>query len=136
MSREPFARRVVRLTDRSSGCWLWLGAQSFDGYGRTSVGGRDVQAHRASYEHHVGPVPAGLVIDHRCRNRLCVNPEHLEPVTPKENACRGAVPIPKGGRCRRGHLVPKGGRCLTCRAERQHESYLRKRDGLAAWEVA
>lgn len=79
-----------------SGCWLWVGVLNdytdARGYGRVCVGsvGR-VQAHRVSYLALVGPIPEGLVLDHRCRVRCCVNPAHLEPVTNRENGLRGDV---------------------------------------------
>jgi hypothetical protein len=69
----------------SNGCWLWLGAISKNGYG--SVNG--MSAHRMMYILKVGPVPEGLDLDHLCRVRRCVNPEHLDPVTRKENLNRG-----------------------------------------------
>lgn len=76
-----------------NGCWLWTGATSPQGYGRFNAGlredARNVLAHRWSYEHHVGPIPDGLDLDHLCRVRHCVNPEHLEPVTRQENVQRG-----------------------------------------------
>lgn len=69
----------------SDGCWNWQKAIRDDGYGR-ALG---EMAHRLSYLAHVGPIGKGLDIDHLCRNRSCVNPAHLEPVTRKENLRRG-----------------------------------------------
>lgn len=71
-------------------CWLWLANKTApNGHGRFSTGGSMVMAHRFAYELLVGPIPDGLVIDHLCRVRLCVNPKHLEPVTAVENIKRG-----------------------------------------------
>ena len=74
-----------------------------------------VMAHRFAYEEYVGPIPDGLQIDHLCRNKWCVNPEHLEPVTCRENALRGVAPSVR--------LAPGG--CLPSRPLglhlRQHE---------------
>lgn len=73
----------------NSGCWLWSGADNGVGYGKF----RGRYAHRISWEMHKGPIPDGMHIDHLCRVRCCVNPEHLEPVTNRENARRGNTGI-------------------------------------------
>ncbi len=70
------------------GCWHWTGSRVHNGYGLFWIGGSNVRAHRAMYELMVGPIPAGLDLDHLCRVRHCVNPEHLEPVTRAENLRR------------------------------------------------
>lgn len=72
-----------------SGCWIWIKAMSSTGYGSISVEGRPKNAHKASYEEFIGPVPEGKVLDHLCRNTACVNPAHLEPVTQSTNVRRG-----------------------------------------------
>lgn len=78
--------RFDRLVDRSGCCWIWNGSQSGNGYGRLSIGSRKkVYAHRFAYERRFGPIPAGMFIDHKCRTRLCVNPDHLHVVTQAEN---------------------------------------------------
>ena len=69
-------------------CWEWTGSTS-QGYGRFRADGRSVFVHRWAYERFRGPIPAGLTIDHLCRNRRCANPDHLEPVTNRENVLRG-----------------------------------------------
>jgi hypothetical protein len=74
----------------NSGCWLWLGHTN-GGYGRLKITGKSVYAHRAVYEQVVGPIPAGLDLDHKCRTRSCVNPDHLEPVTRQVNCQRGVL---------------------------------------------
>src|SRR6478752_5165546 len=74
---------------QENGCWEWVGSvRKNDGYGRWSVG-KGTLAHRVIYEKMRGAVPKGLELDHLCRNRLCVNPDHLEPVTTRENIFRG-----------------------------------------------
>lgn len=91
-------------------CWPWLSIKDRHGYGRWRVRemGIDTGAHRAVYEHLVGPIPDGLVIDYLCRNRVCVNPRHMEPVTNAENVRRGNAGSKPGWRrafCKRGHLL-------------------------------
>ena len=73
----------------NSGCWLWIGTLNSGGYGQLTVRGRSWTAQRVSYTAYKGPIPDGLHIDHLCRVRQCVNPDHLEAVTRKENARRG-----------------------------------------------
>ena len=77
----------VRRTDS---CWLWTAGLANGGYGAFNIArGVTVKAHRFAYESLVGPIPAGMQIDHLCRVRRCVNPEHLEPVTQLVNIKRG-----------------------------------------------
>lgn len=87
------------------GCWLWTAARNQNGYGRFWDGVRLVQAHRWSYEYHVGAIPEGLQLDHLCRVRHCVNPEHLEPVTHAENGRRGLAGAWQAAKthCKNGH---------------------------------
>lgn len=70
-------------------CWEWCGEINYKGYGRLWAGGKRYFAHRAYYEAKYGSIPEGLHIDHLCRNRRCVNPDHMEPVTALENRRRG-----------------------------------------------
>ncbi len=69
----------------SDGCWVWMGAVGSSGYGTMEVLGKTALVHRVSYELHKGEIPAGMVIDHICKNKICVNPDHLRVVTHKQN---------------------------------------------------
>jgi len=82
-----FNEKYIPVTE--SGCWLWLGSQNGNGYGKFNLNGKTIYAHRYSYIKHIGIISEGLQIDHKCRVRCCVNPAHLEAVTSKENNRRG-----------------------------------------------
>ena len=86
-------------------CWVWTTLDR-DGYGIVEIDGKSRRMHRVSYEHHHGPVPSGLQLDHLCRNRACFNPRHLEPVTARVNTMRGNGPAALNARathCKKGH---------------------------------
>ena len=82
-------RFLPKITFSDAGCWLWTGKVTSGGYGSVWWHGRQPCAHRVVYELMVGDIPQGLQLDHICRVRNCVNPAHLEPVTPQENTLRG-----------------------------------------------
>ena len=144
-SRPPRGVRWVdwvlahRVRRTESGCLEWTGFVARNGYGLAHYPGtgRRGLAHRIIYEESVGPIPAGLTIDHLCRNPICVNPQHLEPVTMRENLSRGTsvqANTIRTGRCRRGHefsganvAVNKNGdrSCIACRRVRYLEGRAR-----------
>lgn len=74
-------------------CWVWTGRQNRNGYGRLHYQGDEKMAHRVAYEVFTGPIPEGMLLDHRCRTRCCVNPAHLEPVTHSVNTLRGQAKL-------------------------------------------
>jgi len=112
-------------------CWNWTAYRDENGYGRFSVNGRYVLAHRFAYEALVGPIPEGLELDHLCRNRACENPWHMEPVTCQVNVLRGiglAALNAAKTHCPQGHPYDadntrhyRGWRyCITCQYIRNH----------------
>lgn len=126
------------LPDCHFGCWVWVASLSTSGYGHMTMGSRTDgtkrphSAHRIGYELYIGAIPPGLVTDHLCRNRFCVNPWHLELVTPRENTVRAdwaAIVenrIASRTHCPRGHpfsgenlyIRPDGARgCKACMRE-------------------
>lgn len=94
VSRCERAPLLDRLLDKTAagwgGCIVWTGALR-EGYGAIHHKGRMLRAHRVAYQLLVGPIPEGLVLDHLCRNRRCINPHHLEPVTMRVNTMRSPI---------------------------------------------
>lgn len=145
-----------KVSKAEGGCWIWQGYIAETGYGRLNASGKTVYAHRASYEIHVGPIPEGLTIDHLCRVRACVNPDHLEVVTLKENIARSFAPSAIAAReniCQRGHVLDdanvymrNSGRrlCRTCNqmrrklrtAEEKRARHARKAECLSSAAVS
>ena len=119
----PHILRSIEV-DASGGCWLWTRSQSRDGYGWSSLNNKTHQAHRLIYRLLVGEPPEGTVLDHLCRVRHCVNPDHLEPVTPRENQERSSITNAGANRCLRcgeqfavvGKTRPQR-RCKSCQRE-------------------
>lgn len=117
-------RLMAKVRKDASGCWIWEGTSrtghSITPYGQFWYKERMTMAHRAAWELFIGPVPDGKTLDHKCRVTLCVNPDHLEPVTNRENILRGTGPSAINARktlCIRGHELTQmetQRRCLTC----------------------
>lgn len=140
--RQPVEPRFSAKVHKTETCWLWTAWIERNGYGRFWLDGRQQGAHRVAYELHVGPIPEGLEIDHLCRVRHCVNPEHLEPVTPAENMRRSTVAEAARERarqtthCAKGHpydeentyFDSKGRNCLTCKKANARSHYERTRE--------
>lgn len=127
------------VPEPNTGCWFWVRAINHFGYGRVTVGARQTMAHRLSYELLRGPVPDGLCLDHLCRQRSCVNPDHLEAVTMRENLLRGDTLNRRNAsrtHCPQGHPydalntyhIPTGGRgCKACMRVRSKAHYAKRR---------
>jgi hypothetical protein len=127
------------IPEPNSGCWLWSAGTSPLGYGILYFDGSNRLAHRIAYEMLVGPIPKGLELDHLCRVRCCVNPDHLEPVPHAENVRRSPVVgrVDRGiTHCPQGHpykINTANSRrrrvCPECRRRRDRDRYRRKKFG-------
>ena len=149
----PVEARFWAKVDKTGECWLWTGARDRRGYGSVGIDGRTRIAYRVAYEWLVGAIPAGLELDHLCRNPSCVNPAHLQPVTHRENILRGAAPSAVNARktqCAHGHPLSGGNlivedaghrrcrRCLvakeTARQKRRQQSPVYQAQERARWQ--
>ncbi|WP_406502192.1 HNH endonuclease [Streptomyces sp. NBC_01590] len=122
----PDLPRHIRrnIAPGANGCWLWTRSRNRDGYGWASLNDRTHQAHRLVYILIKGCPEEDKVLDHLCRVRHCVNPDHLEPVTNRQNLERGNTPA-GATTCSKGHLLDRlrnQRRCLIC-----HQAYVESR---------
>lgn len=131
---DPRERFLLLVRKDEDGCWRWQGTLDRLGYGKFGVGGKQYLAHRWFYQVERGPVHPKLQMDHLCRVHECVNPDHLEPVTPKVNGARGMKATKT--HCARGHEFtpentyrrPNGRRyCRRCHSSDNTERERRQR---------
>ena len=126
---KEFIDRFWSRVQKDDGCWRWMGAHDTGGYGVVKLDGKTLRAHRVSYAINKGPLIDGLVIDHTCSNRECVNPQHLEQVTQQQNMARANLPGPIGqtwtwpnigadglSECGTAGSYKRGCRCTECKA--------------------
>lgn len=147
LTNDKILSRFWSKVKKTDSCWNWVGPKSGDGYGVFNSAYKKHRAHRFSYELHKGVIHNKMGLDHLCRNILCINPDHLEPVTQAENIRRGRA---SGGilylpptHCKRGHEFKpeniyyskpenlKNRRCKTCLFKTVNDRYERlKREGI------
>lgn len=150
MDEKDLARFMGKVEVLATGCWRFHGTPAGAGYRTFYLKGERPYAHRASYEHHKGPIPEGLQIHHACSTRDCVNPDHLEAVTQRENLRLGsgwAGMNAQKTHCPQGHeytpentigTTPRrpgedpGRRCRTCHRERCRRDSQKRRDAARA----
>ena len=136
--------RFWAKVEKTETCWLWTACKHRAGYGFFRVGGRNLYAHRWAYELLVGQIPPDLELDHLCRVPACVNPAHLEAVTPRVNTLRGLGPAALNSQkthCPQGHpydtentfLRTSGRRlCRTCHRARTRAWQARRKNLVVA----
>ena len=113
--------------DPETNCYIWTGCR-VNGYGQIKYADKIRYTHRVMYEEVKGPIPFNLQLDHLCRNRACFNPDHLEPVTIKENILRGvgfAAMNARKTHCINGHILDNTRKCQICCIKRNRTVYHR-----------
>ena len=138
MKAVPIKERFWSKVDKQQTCWVWVAGKSNAGYGYISESRNSIRktfrAHCLAYEWLIGPIPKGLVLDHLCRNRACVNPAHLEAVSNKVNILRGcglAANNATKTHCLKGHPLTGNNlysymglrHCRACRKRHARERY-------------
>src|SRR5437867_3034751 len=105
LTPEIIEERFWSNVQKTATCWLWQGNIGLNGYGTMSINYKIHYAHRLAYELSKGQIPNGHQLDHLCRNRICVNPKHLESVTFSENLRRSPITNANKQFCKRGHAL-------------------------------
>lgn len=126
MTDAELARFKSKIVESPSGCWLWQGPLDRDGYGSFYFRRQPRRAHRVGYFMINGPIASGLFVNHTCRNRHCVNPQHLEAVTARESALKDSASLgyinSQKTHCKKGHPYDrqygKQRYCSACQAEK------------------
>jgi hypothetical protein len=132
---KPATAVLDRMADKftvGDGCWLWTGSKNPNGYGKILTFRSIRSAHRLLYEALVGPVPEGMELDHLCRTPACVRPDHLEPVSHRENISRAL----RKTHCVRGHALTiantyrysYGRVCRLCQLDRTRQRYAQRKE--------
>lgn len=130
---DRFVEKISEPDDAHNDCWIWKGSRTGSGYGQIWVNRRMRTAHRVSHELFIGPIPDGCAVDHLCRNRLCVRPDHLQALDHYTNWSQWNL---SKTHCRNGHLYsgdnlrfkPSGERrCRICHNAQERERQSRKR---------
>lgn len=135
--RRPIWERFWEKVDKTEDCWVWTACKNRDGYGGFRLDGKTVGAHILSFKYAYGPYDERLELDHTCRNRACIRPDHLELVTHRENVMRGGV-AERQSHCKRDHLLAESARerrdgsgryCVECRRISNREWRRRRQNG-------
>ncbi len=132
---ERFVDKVEEPSDAHNDCWVWKGSKGGSGYGQIWVDGKHVTAHRISHELFIGPIPEGHAVDHLCRNRACVRPDHLQALDHYTNWSQWNL---EKTHCINGHpydgdnlrVKPSGERrCRICHNANALRGYYRRKEG-------